>query len=511
MIDPLLRDLSDPSAYPHPVDDVEVHQTHISLVFLAGDFAYKLKKPLRLSFVDYSTLEKRRCFCRREVELNQKLAKDVYLAVVPVVFDESTRRHRVLSADIDPTTIDAPIIEWAVQMRRLRQEHTLASRLRHGQVPDQLFERLGRLLADFHTHADRSPEIARFAQLSEVTKNALENFEDSRRQADSIIDAAVFTRLEALTHQRLEELGPLIQDRARREIPRDTHGDLRLEHIYIDEAHEIRIVDCIEFNDAFRFADPISDLAFLAMDLGLRGFIREEEQLLNAYFDAIDDDQGRQLLDFYAAYRSCVRAKIHGIKALSKELPKALRERSHRLAKAHWLYALTRLEDPGQGPALLLLAGLPTTGKSTLARRLLNEQKIDLILETDAVRKELAGVEVTQKAPEQFYSPEFSRRTYNEVLTRASDALSKGKRVAVAATFIRDTWRLDFIKAARQLGLPVRFIECVVDEETALQRLEDRRDDISDADLQVYQSLKSAWEPPSTPVERVLEVYDTSN
>lgn len=508
MIDPLLRDLSDPKAYPHPVDDVEVHQTHISLVFLAGEFAYKLKKPLKLSFVDYSTLEKRHHFCRREVELNRGLAKDVYLDVVPIVFDESRGAHRILSAQDHST----PATEWAVRMRRLKEEQTLRCRLRQDRVPDHLFERLGRLIAEFHAQADRGEEIARFARFSQVQKNALENFEDSRAQVGAIVDPKVFERLETLTRQRLQDLSHLIEERAQRGIPRDTHGDLRLEHIYIDDDQIIRIVDCVEFNDAFRFADPISDIAFLAMDLGFRGYDSEEKELLQAYFNArTDDEEGPQLLDFYAAYRSCVRAKVHGIKALSKELPRAIRERSHRLAKAHWLYALTRLEEKDRRPSLSLLAGLPATGKSTLARKLLKEDKIDLILETDEIRKELAGIKPTEKAPQHFYTPEFSRRTYNEVLKRAADALSQGKRVAVAATFVRDKWRTDFIQIARQLGLPVRFIECVVPEEIAHKRLLARKDDISDADLPVYLSLKGAWEAPSPTVQRIHEVYDTSD
>lgn len=507
MIDPLIRDLSNPGAYPHPADDVEVHQTHISLVFLAGDFAYKIKKPLKLSFVDYSTLKKRHHFCLRELELNRELAPDIYLDVVPIVFDETRGTHRILDANDD----SVPATEWAVRMRRLKDADTLRSRLRNDLVPDHLFERLGRLLADFHTRAAQGKEIAACAELSKVRKNALENFADSRAQAGPIIDPKVFQRLETLTSQRLQEFGPLIEKRARAGIPRDTHGDLRLEHIYIDDDEKIRIVDCVEFNDAFRFADPISDLAFLAMDLGFRGYDSEENTLLKAYFQARDDEEGRQLIDFYAAYRSAVRAKVHGIKALAEEMPRAIRERSHRLARAHWLYALSRLEAPGQGPALLLLAGLPAAGKSTLARKLLREEKIDLILETDAVRKELAGLKPTEQAPEEFYSPEFSLRTYQEVKERAARALSQGKRVAVAATFVRDRWRLEFIQAARQLGLPVRFIECVVDEAIAHQRLELRQDDISDADLSVYQILKAAWEPPSKQVARVHEIYDTSN
>ncbi len=510
MIDTLIRDLSNSDAYPHDAGAIEVHQTHISVVFLAGDFAYKLKKPLDLEFVDYSTLEKRRRFCQREIELNARLAPDVYLDVVPIYFDASRDAHRIGEADNHESR---QVVEWAVRMRRLSEEDTLRTRLHNDGVPPGLFARLGEKLARFHREADHSPEIAGCARYAKVEKNAIDNFRQSRDQVGRTVDSDVFERLQTHTGRHLSSLEPLMSRRADSAIPRDTHGDLRLEHVYIADDGSLFIVDCIEFNDAFRFADPICDIAFLVMDLGFRGFDDEAQRFLSAYFDHSDDDEGRELLDFYVAYRSCVRAKVHGFKSQEPEVPKALREEAREKSQAHWLYALSRL-DPDHGPALFLLAGLPATGKSTLGRRWVADDKADLLIETDQVRKELAGLDPDESAQDEFgsgiYTLEFTERTYTEVANRARAALKKGKRVCVAATFVKDKRRLQLIDVARRMGVPVHFIECQISEELAHQRLAARKNDISDADVTVYDKLKEIWERPSPTVARVHQTKDTS-
>lgn len=506
----LIRQLSSPDAYPHAVDDVEVHQTHISVVFLAGDYAYKIKKPVNFGFVDYSTLEKRRHFCHRELTLNRRLAQDVYLAVVPVVDGETLR--------MDPSADEAgehrPVEEWAVQMRRLDEADTLRRRLSDDRVPTGLFARLGRRLAHFHDRAQSGPDVDACAEFDVVEKNALDNFRQSTSHVGHTVDPDVFDRLRAVTRQRLDEYQPLIAARAENHLARDTHGDLRLEHVYLFDDGDLRIVDCIEFNDAFRYADPVNDIAFLAMDLGFRGYDAESNRLLDAYFDARGDDEGRQLIDFYVAYRSCVRAKVQGIKAGESQVDADQRQKATERARAHWLYALSRLEKPGRGPALILIGGLPAAGKSTLGRTMVDGGDADVLLESDVVRKELADLDPLQSANADFgegiYTAEFSERTYKELRRRAEAMLRKGSRVAVAATFVSDRRRRQMIEVARRLGVPVRFIECSIPDDVARHRLRARTDDASDADVDVYRELKERWESPSDEVARVHEMWDTS-
>ncbi len=506
----LIHELSSPDAYPHPVDNIEVYQTHISVVFLAGDFAYKLKKAVDLDFVDYSTLEKRRYFCRREVELNQRLAPNVYLGIAPVIDDDAGIRI----ARADEEFAGAEVREWAVRMKRLDEKDTLRHRLAERRLPADLFERLAHRLARFHDQSRGGPDIDACITFEKVEKNAIDNFRQTVDHVGLTVHEEVRQRLEALTRVNLDKLEPVISRRAESGVARDTHGDLRLEHVYIGDDGRFRIVDCIEFNDAFRYADPVCDIAFLAMDLGFRGYDEESDRLLDSYFEASDDDEGRKLVDFYIAYRSCVRAKVHGFKARDSEVPQYERDRAIKMARAHWLYALARLEGPGRGPSLTLLAGLPATGKSTLGRRLCERGEADILIESDVVRKELAGLEPTKNATaapgEGIYSEEFSKKTYAEVARRAGQALEKGRRVAVAATFVADARRRRFIEVARSLGVPVRFIECRISDEEAHQRLKARSGDVSDADIEVYEHLKHAWEEPSPKVDRVRKVRDTS-
>lgn len=506
MLTSLIEQLSQPEAYPHPAEDLQVHQTHISVVFLAGEYAYKLKKPIDLEFVDYSTFERRLHFCGREVELNERLAPDVYLDVAGIVDDDGLR------IDLDADPHDEQVIECAVRMRRLDERDTLLARFERGAIPPGLFERLGRRLAQFHDDAEHGSHIDEYARFSVVEKNALDNFEQARNHVGQTVHPDVFDRLEQKIRQTLEQLQPLISQRADAGAARDTHGDLRLEHVYVTDG-VLRIVDCIEFNEAFRYADPVSDIAFLAMDLGIRGWDDEADQLLDTYFHHCGDEQGRQLLDFYVSYRSCVRAKVHGFKAMEPEVPSEKRQLARQKARAHWLYALAAIEAPARGPRLWMLAGLPAAGKSTLGRRLIDQDRLDVILDSDVVRKQLAGLTPDESADadigEGIYTPDFSEKTYTELARRAADHLQKGRRVGVAATFVSDRRRLQLLEVARRLGVPVRFVECKIPDDLARRRLEARTGDASDADIEVYEHLKDAWEPPSPPIARIHEVRHT--
>ena len=205
----MIEALSDPGAYPHPVEEVEVHQTHISVVFLAGPFAYKIKKPFHLGFLDFSTLERRRYFCEEEVRLNRRLAPAVYLGVVPVA-----RRGEALRVGGD-----GEVVEWAVKMTRLPDDATLEARLRCGAVAPVFIDALARKVARFHAAAENGKHIASFGRFEVVAGNARENFDQAAAQVGVTVQADVFERLKALTETELERLRPLIEDRARRSAP----------------------------------------------------------------------------------------------------------------------------------------------------------------------------------------------------------------------------------------------------------------------------------------------------
>jgi len=500
----LIRGLARPQAYPHPADDIEIRQTHISVVALAGSYAYKVKKPVDLGFLDFTTLGKRLQFCREEVRLNRRMAPDVYLGVVPLV---ASNGQPMVDGEGEP-------VDYAVKMRRLPDEATLLARLEREALAGAVLGDLGRRVAAFHAAAASGPEIDRYGSWEVVAGNARENLAQSRGHVGVCLSEAVFARLAGCLEESLRALRPLIEARARDHVTRDTHGDLHLDHVYLfpDEPppRDLVVIDCIEFNERFRYADPVADTAFLAMDLLFHGRPDLERAFVEAYFDAAGDRSGRMLLAFYVAYRAAVRAKVEGMTAAEAEVPEAERGQAIARARGHWLLALSQLEAPERRPALVLVGGLPGTGKSTLAEMLGRDSDFEVV-SSDRVRKELAGLGPETPAAAAFgegiYTPEWHDRTYAACLERAERLLFEGKRVIVDASFREAHRRRSFLEAALRWGVRPVLLLCTAPEETVRERTAARRGGPSDADWAVYKATAAAWEhEPEDPRWSVLEV-----
>jgi len=506
-LDSLIAALGRPSAYPATPLSIELRQTHISVVFLAGELVYKIKKPVNLGFLDFSTLERRKHFCEAEVRLNRRLAPDVYLGVVPVVLAG------------DGVRVEAPgePIEYAVKMRRLPDNATLAARLEAGENPEGFVAELARRIAAFHAQAERSSEISRFGDWTVVAGNARENLDQAAASVGSAISREVLDRLRDRLESSLADLKQLIDDRCLRNKPCDTHGDLRPEHVYWfpdrPAPHDIVVMDCIEFNERFRFADPVSDIAFLVSELRFAGYGQLAERLADAYFAAAGDELGRTLLPFYVAYRAAVRGKVAGIKAHEPEVPARERASAIMQARGYWLQALAALEPPARRPCLVLVAGLPGAGKSTLAAELVEHAGF-IWIRSDAVRKELAALEPAAGAPaaygEGLYSADWNQRTYEDCLRRAEQELFAGHRVLVDASFREDALRQKFLAAAKRLGVSGLILACQAEPDETRRRLAARQGDASDADWAIYEYAARNWQSPSSEVAAVWHTIDTT-
>lgn len=502
------------------------------MVFLAGGHAYKVKKPVRLPFVDFSTLARRRHFCHEEVRLNRRLAGRVYHGVVPIVGGDNGAR--VLDVVLDdpsqePPSSEGQVLEWAVRMDRLPADRTLESLLRRGELAGdealRFFDRLARRLADFHQHAERSDEISRTGGLGTVAANARDNLTELEPAVGQTVSAPVLERLRHLTEEALTRLRPLIERRAAEGRPCDGHGDLRLGHVYQLPSpsgdDELAIIDCIEFNEKFRFADPVADMAFLAMELDFEDRPELRDAFTRSYLEAAGDPEGEDLLPFYVAYRGVVRGKIRTLTARDPGIGRDEQEKAAARATRHLLRALGWLAPPDERPSLVLLAGLPGTGKSALAQALTGEGGFTWI-DTDRVRKELArkhdagtGTDGDGAAgnatgfEEGIYTPEWTERTYGECLRQATALLFDGSRVLVEGAFRTERHRRLFVDDARALGVPALVLIIEAERDVVRRRLEDRTraeaaPDASDADWDVYRQAERRWEEPGTELAPVV-------
>jgi aminoglycoside phosphotransferase family enzyme/predicted kinase len=496
--------MSAPECHGSETAPVVIH-THASVVFLVGDCAYKLKKPVDFGFLDYSTLGRREQMCRAEVELNRRLAPDVYLGVVPVA---RASGHIV---------VDGPgeIVEWAVKMRRLPDDASWSAMLERGVLSAAHVRSVGRVLGAFHRDARRDQAIAAWGAFEHVARLCRDNL-DALAAFDGL-DPGVVDRLLIATERELTMRRPLVQTRMRAGVPCELHGDLRLEHVYDlggrGAPADIRVVDCIEFSELLRHGDPASDIAFLAMDLRMHGAWRLADVLVDAWVEVTGDEEARELLPLFASYRSAVRAKVRALQARDPMERAEHRDELQTLARGHVLLALGELAAPQLRPCLVLVAGLPGTGKSRLSEDLARVANMHWI-RADSVRKELAHVATNAPAragiEDGLYTHEWNDRTYHECLLRAADVLAAGGRAVVDASFKEEHRRRDFIALARRLGVRVLILCCEAPADVVRERLAARTGDPSDADWTVYEHAVRTWDAWSEPTREHVAVVDTS-
>jgi len=326
----LTEDLMNSLAYPEEFGKVTLAQTHISNVFIGDEFVYKIKKPVNFGFLDFSTLEKRNYYCRKEVELNSRFSKDVYLGVYPVTFDGA--KYSING--------DGDVVDYAVKMRRLSDDDLLKTRFKKGIVTSEDIEKIGAAIANFHKKSSRSKEIDEFGKLETVKFNTDENFEQTAEFVGNSITDEQFEDLKNWTDDFYKEHKELFAKRIKNGKIRDCHGDLHMEHICLTDP--IIIFDCIEFNDRFRYSDILSDIAFLLMDLEFNDGKKLSEKLCQAYLthsDEKDDELTHHLINSYKVYRAYVRGKVTSFILNDSNISEDKKDQARKTAQKYFALA----------------------------------------------------------------------------------------------------------------------------------------------------------------------------
>jgi aminoglycoside phosphotransferase family enzyme/predicted kinase len=470
-----------------PIEPAAVVETHISVIVFVGDRAYKLKKPVDLGFLDFSTVAARREACHRETDLNRRLAPDVYLGVADVIGPEGE-------------TVDHLVV-----MRRMPSDRRLTTLVVEGDpaVPDHL-RALARLLADFHSGAERSPTIDLAARPDAVLANWQQSFDQMRPFVGSVLDADVTQRIEDLVGRYVTGREELFEARIAAGKVCDGHGDLQADDIYCLDDRP-RVLDCLEFDDRYRHGDVLADVAFLAMDLDRLGAAELGSTFLRWYREFSADVAPRSLVEHYVAYRAHVRCKVNCLRA--DQATGAAREDAAREARR--LLQMTRRYLERARVRLVLVGGLPGTGKSTLARHLGTELGWT-VLRSDETRKERAGLAATERSGDGFgeglYTTSASDEVYDDLLARARTALRAGETVVLDASWASARHRQLARQVARECVADLDELRCEAPVDVSEERLVDRLargDDASDATPDVARRLAQrfdAW-PEASAVE----------
>ncbi len=483
----LVQEMKDAGFYPHPAKDVKHFETHISHVFLAGEVAYKIKKPVDLGFLDFTTLEKRLYYCKEEVRLNRRLTKDVYLGV-----DEIKRNQNELNLNGEGDTV-----EYAVKMKRLPENAVLKTILSEKRIDNRFLREVSEVLAEFYENADSSEEIDRFGSPEIIRKNSRENFDQLDQYAGELFDANLYRIVQSATDAFIRRGKSLFESRIEEGKIRDCHGDLRTDHIYHFEG--VQILDCIEFNHRFRFQDVAADLAFLIMDLEFQGFKDTASNILRLYLRRTKDRNLIVLIDFYKCYRAIVRVKVNcfqisGMEDENPEKQKSL-DQTKRYMHLAYKYAVKMMR-----PVIWVVCGMIAGGKSTVSEKLSEIFTIRHI-RSDVVRKSMFDIPAGKTAGNDYqqgiYSPEITRLVYGKMLGEAQAEIEKGYSVVLDATYGSRRLRRDVMKLAEDSNVYVIFAECVCTDDEIKNRLRKREGGagVSDARLKHYRDMKRSFEP----------------
>jgi len=479
----VIEDLLDPAAFRHPVTWTKLIETHISWVILTDDYAYKIKKPLDLDFLDFSDLERRKFYCDEEIRLNKPSAPDIYLDVVPIIEQDG---RLCFDGDGEP-------VEYAVRMRRFDQKLRLDAQLAEGLLTVGDMKELGQVIAAQHEAAAPVDARRREHQLK-ITKDFIwDNF----TWLDGYVDSECFAFLTAWTAQELGAVSALLGERFDAGFVRECHGDLHLANL-VRLPGGITTFDCIEFNADLRNSDVVCDTAFLVMDLVARERHDLASHLLNRYLECSGDYDGVALLDLYFVYRCLVRAKVAAISSQECTDPA---ERETHLAEAQRYCDMARRQANKRQPVLVVMHGLSGSGKTWIAEKLMAALPA-IRIRSDVERKRLSGLpehaDSGSGVAAGIYTAQADENVYAHLCLRAQRILCSDHSVILDAAFLRGAERARALAIGDECGCATSLLQVQAPVELLRKRILERasgRQDASEASLAVLEHQIDNVEP----------------
>nr|WP_272890909.1 bifunctional aminoglycoside phosphotransferase/ATP-binding protein [Stutzerimonas sp. S1] len=497
--------MQNPGLYPHPVDGFRIIETHISWVILTGQYAYKIKKPVDFGFLNFTELSARKHFCEEELRLNQRMASDLYLEVLPIT---GTAQAPELGGSGEP-------IEYVLKMREFPQTQLLAEVQARGELTDAHIDALAKQIASFHLQTPQVPAGHPLNNAEAIVAPMAQNFEQIRPLLTEEADLRQLDALQEWTETSISRLTPLLQQRCHDGFIRECHGDLHLGNATLIDG-KVVLFDCIEFNEPFRLIDIASDAAFLAMDLEDRGLKCQARRFINGWLEHTGDYAALELLKLYKAYRALVRAKVNLFR-LYQEQDAVQRKVILRQYRSYANLAESYSAIPSR--FLAITHGVSAVGKSHVALRLV--EALGMVrLRSDVERKRLHGA---QAADEQgqlgagIYSEGASEATYRHLHQLASQALHAGFSVVVDATYLKHAQRQAAWQVAEATGVPFLILDCQAPDAVLAQWLQQRQaegGDPSDATMEVIRAQQASREPLSESeqaLSRRIETHDAGS
>lgn len=497
----LIREMLRPAFYPHPTaEPIKLLQTHISWVLLTGDYAYKVKKPVNLGFLDFSTLEGRRQFCQEEVRLNRRGAPELYLDVLAVTRDDAGRLGLGGAGNV---------VEYAVKMRQFPQECLCRAMLERGALDDHHVRQLARTIAEHHGGAGTNAYIASFGEPERLRESIELMYHATQRfiGGGGPQSPAQFEATKQFTDGFLSDRSDLLLERARGGHVRECHGDLHLNNICFWE-DRVLLFDCIEFSEPLRFVDTAYDTAFTVMDFEAHGRAELGNSFLNAYHEQTGDWEALRVLPLYLCRQAYVRAKVNSIRA--EELAADAEGRRKAFDDASRYYTVAWSYTRPRRGRMVIMSGLSGSGKSTMAHHLAG--RIGAVhIRSDAVRKHLAYVSLNEPGGDELYSSDMSRQTYARLIELGASLAGDGYFVILDAKFDRGVNRTAALGAAHAHGVPCQIVHCTAPTEVLRERLLARRGDVADATADLLHQQTADWDEFSDAERPLVTEVDTSS